>query len=87
MISLVIFFLSSVIHPCKLVFCFQDVMEEKKKTGKGEKKKPCRGEKKAKTQRHVKPLLVLEASNKLPEEYSETNVKEEKKKKKNVGKR
>ncbi|XP_046886011.1 uncharacterized protein LOC124474144 [Hypomesus transpacificus] len=65
----------------------QDVMEEKKKTGKGEKKKPGRGEKKAKTQRHVKPLLVLEARNKQPEEYSETNVEEEKKKKKNVGKR
>ncbi|XP_046873662.1 uncharacterized protein LOC124466052 isoform X2 [Hypomesus transpacificus] len=40
----------------------QDVMEEKK-PGKGEKKKPGKGEK-AKTQRHVKPLLVLEASNK-----------------------
>ena len=86
MISLVIFFLSSVIHPCKLVFCFQDVMEVKK-TCKGEKKKAGKGKKMAKTKRHVKPLLVLEARNKQPEEYSETNVKEEKKKKKNVGKR
>jgi len=95
MISLVQFFLSSVILPCKHVFCFQDVTEEKKpgkgekkKTGKGEKKKTGKGGKTAETQSYVKPLTVLEVSDKHQEEYSENNLKEEKKKKKkNVGKR
>ncbi|XP_067110131.1 uncharacterized protein [Osmerus mordax] len=64
----------------------QDVTEEKK-PGKGERKNTGKGEKTAKTQLYVKPLLVLEVSNKQPEEYSENDVKEEKKKKKNVGKR
>ena len=73
MISLVIFFLSSVIHPCKLVFCFQDAMEVKK-TCKGEKKKAGKGKKMGKTKRHVKPLLVLEANNKQPEEIGRAHV-------------
>ena len=42
-------FLSSVILPCKHVFCFQDTTEEKK-SGKGEKKKSAKREKK-KTQK------------------------------------
>ena len=76
----------SLLSPCKLVFCFQDVTEEKK-TCKGERKKSGKGNKTTKTQSHVKPLTVLEVSNKQTEVYAENKVKEEKKKKKNVAKR
>ena len=68
-------FLSSVILPCKHVFCFQ-VMTEEKKSAKREKKKTQK-----KTQSYVKPTPVLDFTD------EQQDVKEEKKKKKNVGKR
>ena len=77
-------FLSSVILPCKHVFCFQ-VMTEEKKCGKGEKKKSGKREKKKtqkKTQSYVKPTPVLDFT-----DEQQDDVKEEKKKKKNVAKR
>ena len=71
MIALVQFFLCQLICPCKLVFCSQDVTEEKK-IGKGEKT-------------YVKQLTVLEVSNKQPE--GNNVKEEIKKKKKNAGKK
>ena len=72
-------FLSSVILPCKHVFCFQDMTQENK-CGKGEKKKSAKREKK-KTQSYVKPTPVLD----FTDEHQD--VKEEKKNKNNVAKR
>ena len=85
MISMLSFFLSSVILSCKHVFCFQDMTEEKK-SGKGEKK-TGKWEKTSKTQSYVKPTPVLDFTDEQQEGYSKNNLTEEKNKNKNVGKR